>query len=219
MATIAEMTELARQLGAAQQHVAALTPVAPATASDKKLKSIIDTRIVNRVGTFDGDDASWKQWCFVFESAAGLVDLDNVLTVVEQAADETGLEYCIQTSEVQLRMCALYHLLVSVTRGRALTIMQMVPRNNGAIGWRRLKLEYEPRSGGRLTAMLIGILKPEWDEAALKGADAWETAWKTWEKNLSLYEEQSGELLGPATKIAILTRWAPSDVKSVISER
>ena len=57
-----------------------------------------------------------------------------------------------------------------------MTIMQMVPKNNGAIGWRRLKAEYEPRSGGRLTAMLMGILKPEWDDAAHRGADVWEAA-------------------------------------------
>ena len=84
-----------------------------------------------------------------------------------------------QTSDVQLRMKALYHLLVSTTRGRALTILQMVPKNNGAVAWKRLKAEYEPRSGGRLTAMLMGILRPEWDEAATRGADAWEAAWKT----------------------------------------
>ena len=62
-----------------------------------------------------------------------------------------------QTSDVQLRMKALYHLLVSTTRGRALTILQMVPKNNGAVAGKRLKAEYEPRSEGRLTEMLMGI--------------------------------------------------------------
>eukprot|EP00959_Pyramimonas_sp_CCMP1952_P250600 5238039-Pyramimonas_sp.AAC.1 len=64
----------------------------------------------------------------------------------------------------------------------------MVPKNNGAIGWKRLKEECEPKSGGRLTAMLMGVLKPEWETAIRGGVRTWEAAWKEWEKSVSLYE-------------------------------
>ena len=96
--------------------------------------------------------------------------------------------------------------------------MQMAPKNNGAMGRRRLKLVYEPGSGGRLTAMLMRVLRPEWDEAALRGLDAWEAAWKVWEKNVSMYEVQDAESISPGTKIAIVTRRAPPDVKAVIRQ-
>ena len=66
--------------------------------------------------------------------------------------------------------------------------------------------------------MLTGILKPEWDEAATRGADAWEAAWKIWEKNVSLYEAQAVETISAGTKIAIVTRWAPNDIKAVIQQ-
>ena len=145
------------------------------------------------------------------------MDLDAILLGAE-TTDEMSLEYSAQKKETQLRMKALYHLLASTTKGRALTILQMVPKNNGAIAWKRLKAEYEPRSGGRLTAMLMGILKPEWDGAATRGADAWEAAWKVWEKNINLYEAQAGEDISPGTKIAVVTRWAPTDVKAVIRQ-
>ncbi len=51
-----------------------------------------------------------------------------------------------------------------------------------------------------------------------RGANAWETDWKTWEQNLSMHEAQSGEAFAASTKIAILTLWAPSDVKTVICQ-
>ncbi len=67
--------------------------------------------------------------------------------------------------------------------------------------------------------MLVGILKPEWDEAATRGADVWDAAWKACEKNLSLYEAQAGEAISrPRTKIAIGTRWEPTDVNAVIRQ-
>ena len=73
-----------------------------------------------------------------------------------KAAAETAMSV---SSEIKLRMKALYHLLESTTRDRAADIMQMVPKNGGASGRRRLKAEYAPRSGGRLTAMLMGMLR------------------------------------------------------------
>ena len=222
-----EIADLAQALTETRQEFVRLNGVQQAAAAvaipvgggfvdvEKKLESIIDTRIINKIGVFSGDDGDWKQYCFVFESTAGLVDLDAILLGAE-TTDEMSLKYCAQKKETQLRTKALYHLLVSTTKGRALTILQMAPKNNGAIAWERFKAEYEPRSGGRLTAMLMGILKPEWDEAATRGADAWKTAWKVWENNVNLYEAQAGEDISPGTMIAIVTRWAPTDVKAVI---
>ena len=216
------LEETRNQVAQLQLQQAVWKPVAGTASSSgdrvTKLVSIVDANIVNKIGVFTGDDEDWKQWCFIFESTAGLIDLDSVLAVSEEVLDEQVLGFTLQTDEIKLRMKALYQLLVSTTRGRALTIMQMVPKGNGAIGWRRLKAEYEPRSAGRLTAMLMGILKPEWDEAAHRGPDAWEAVWKEWEKNVTLYETQAGETISPGTKIATVTRWAPSDVKAVIRQ-
>ncbi|CAK0850526.1 unnamed protein product, partial [Prorocentrum cordatum] len=129
-----------------------LTERPESQAEDRRLESIVDTKILSRIGVFSGADEEWGQWCFVFESTAGLVDLEQIMTHCENA-DETEL-------------------------GKALTILQMVPKNNGAIGWKRLKDECEPKSGGRLTAMLMGVLKPEWETAIRGGIRMWEAAWK-----------------------------------------
>ncbi len=51
-----------------------------------------------------------------------------------------------------------------------------------------------------MTAILMGSLKPEWDEAARRRPDAWEAAWEVWEKNVIPYEVQAGENISPGTK-------------------
>ena len=115
-------------------------------------------------------------------------------------------------------MKALHHILITACKGKCLTLLQMVPHHNGAIGWKRMKEEYEPKSGGRLTAILMGLLRPEWDAAAKQGAREWELAWKEWEEQVAMYEAQSGEVMSPATKIAIIMRWAPPEVQAMLRQ-
>ena len=64
--------------------------------------------------------------------------------------------------------------------------------------------------------MLMGLLKPEWEAAAKQGPREWERAYKEWEQAIAAYEAQSGEMVGHATRIAVVTRWAPPDVQSTI---
>ncbi|CAK0814682.1 unnamed protein product, partial [Prorocentrum cordatum] len=187
----AALQELQRVVGEQAAQIQRLTEGAQrpeAGADDKRLESIVDTKILSRIGIFSGADEEWRQWCFVFESTAGLVDLEQIMTHCE-VTEETELGWATQSERVQLRMKVLYHLLIATTRGKALTILQMVPKNNGAIGWKKLKEEYEPKSGGRLTAMLMGVLKPEWETAIRGGVRTWEAAWKESEKSVSLYED------------------------------
>eukprot|EP00959_Pyramimonas_sp_CCMP1952_P356161 7458985-Pyramimonas_sp.AAC.1 len=63
--------------------------------------------------------------------------------------------------------------------------------------------------------MLIGVLKPEWETATRGRVRTWEAAWKEWEKIVSLYEAQSLEKVTKGTRIAVVVRWAPEDVKAV----
>lgn len=119
----AEIQELQRQLLEQRAEIARLTPVGAAAASgsansaDKRLESIVDTKILNRIGVFSGQDEDWRSWCFVFESTAGLIDLESVILACE-GTDEISLDFSTQSDAVKLRMKALYHLLVATTRGR-----------------------------------------------------------------------------------------------------
>ena len=67
------------------------------------LKSIIDTKILTRINTFDGTDESWRGWSFVFESTMSLINLEDVLREAVNAP-ETHLNYEGQAPGVQLKM-------------------------------------------------------------------------------------------------------------------
>ena len=113
-----EIVELARQPDEARQEVVRLGRVVEAVGSPvmmngappavARLESIIDTRVVNKIGIFSGADDDWKAWCFNFESTAGLVDLDQVLVGAVTEGEPTP--------DIQLRLNALYHLFVPTTR-------------------------------------------------------------------------------------------------------
>eukprot|EP00959_Pyramimonas_sp_CCMP1952_P290235 6070708-Pyramimonas_sp.AAC.1 len=132
----AALQELQRIVGEQAAQIQALSAAGQqsprgtaAAAEDKRLESIVDTKILGRIGVFSGDDEDWRQWCFVFESTAGLVDLEEIMTHCEDTA-ESELGWAAQTEKIQLRMKVLYHLLIATTKGKALTILQMVPKNN-----------------------------------------------------------------------------------------
>ena len=187
----AQLQGLHAQATQAQTAAAQARPVPPEEPT--RLESVVDMRLLNRLPSFNGDDSEWKTWSFVFESMASLVDLDGLMERCTAEPTEANLHLSAQTAEMQVRMKALYHVLITTCKGKALSLLQMCPRHNGAITWRRMKEEYEPRSGGRLTALLMGLLRPEWDKAAQTGAREWEQAWMLWEKNVNEYEAQSGE--------------------------
>jgi hypothetical protein len=66
--------------------------------------------------------------------------------------------------------------------------------------------------------MLMRILRPEWDDAASRGTDAWETACLGDLTEFVDVRSAGRRAFAASTKTDILTRWAPSDVKAVIRQ-
>eukprot|EP00959_Pyramimonas_sp_CCMP1952_P441327 9239044-Pyramimonas_sp.AAC.1 len=68
----AALQELQRIVGEQAAQIQRLTERPESQAEDRRLESIVDTKILSRIGVFSGADEEWGQWCFVFESTAGL---------------------------------------------------------------------------------------------------------------------------------------------------
>ena len=131
---------------------------------------IVDTRVLNSIENFDGTPAKWKSWCWSFENAAanitcGTVSLDEAMRAAVMVPDEQRVRMnVLVTEERQLQCKALFILLSQKCRGRSEIILRAVGRNEGFVAWKRLKQEYEGTESNRCTAMLTGILTPEWAE-------------------------------------------------------
>ena len=101
---------------------------------------------------------------------------------------------------------------MQLLRGKAATIARSAERQNGADIWRLLKEEYEPRTGSRLSALLVGILDPRWaDDTAGFAVDL-----RQWETSVRVYEDQAMTELDSVVKCATLLRHAPPEVRHVL---
>ena len=127
-------------------------------------QGIVDIRALVRPPDFDGSENGWKEWAFTFRSFAGLLELGGLLdSAVGAGAWDDGLR-----DKPRL----LNHLLVQLLRGQAAAVARTAERQKGADMWILLKEEFEPRAGGRRSAMLVGILDPKWSgDAATFAAD------------------------------------------------
>ena len=88
-------------------------------------------------------------------------------------------------------------------------------RGRGFEAWRRLKARYAPSGGAFDLDALISLTKvtPCKDLAALPDALA------KWERNLTVYERQSGEAFPPSMKIPIFLEMLPSSSGSELRMR
>ena len=118
-----------------------------------------------------------------------------------------------QHETVQARSRLLYLLLSQSLGGKALTILRGVHHANGLEAWRRLTLEYEPRTVARSTAMLTGILTPKWKDVAV--SDFMEAILQ-WEKRVEDYNDVTGLPLGDAVKVAVVTQYAPTPIRKFL---
>eukprot|EP00971_Amphidinium_carterae_P333261 6467907-Amphidinium_carterae.1 len=88
-------------------------------------------------------------------------------------------------------------MLALSTTGRALEKVRSCRYAEGLECWRVLHQAYEPRQPQRFSAMLSSLLKVE-----LK--DPLDISIEQWERDISVYEQQSTERLADNIKLAIL---------------
>lgn len=177
----------------------------------KELQSIIDTKILTKVDIFDGSDARWPEWSFVFESSCSLIELEDLMEAACKVENEDCLKLENNSAIIKLKSKALSHLLIQVVGGKALNSVRTQEKHNGFLAWRILKKEYEPSTGGRFTSMLISLLQPGWDEQT-----PFDQQLIHWEKMVTDYTTQSKKPVGDALKIAVLTKQSPEAIKGVV---
>ena len=129
-----------------------------------RLKPLVDVKLVQNVDDFNGEDDKWATFAFEFENAVTNIGMDELLRLATTVGEDS-LDANVLDEEKQKLAKALYILLsAKVKGGKARGILRGSPRGNGFIVWRRLKREYEGDEGIRHTAMLTGLITPNWDK-------------------------------------------------------
>ena len=177
--------------------------------------SLIDTRAYGKLRSFSGKEEDWATWSFVARSYLDLLSMGyrELLTSAEAAPQATEIKLVDMTDVSRTHAWTLFNVLTQSVEGRALSVIMNSEPSNGLQAWRLLVDAYEPRVGGRYTAMLMGIIGPQWGH--VKEADFLESL-DTWETQIRRYEDQSGEKVTAATKCAVVMKNAPGGIRTAL---
>ena len=168
----------------------------------------VDTRTLGRPDHFEGTDAKWRDWAVVFRSYCALVD--PLLTGLMQAAEvqpDPALRARLATDQERDASTALYHLLLHLTKGPALDRVINAGDGEGLEAWRSLVARFDPKLASRSAGFLLELL--QWDF----GSGDIVAKLESFDKSVSQYQQNSGEVLSDAVRIGIvLNRLGDSDL-------
>ena len=119
---------------------------------------LIDQRGIAKVPTFSGRREHFEEWAFPFESYCGLLGWERYLDSAKGSVDE--IEILNLSDEAARVGRSLYHLLVSTTKGTALSIVRLTERGNGFCGSNQV---LAPRASARSVCAMTA-------QAAARGA-------------------------------------------------
>ena len=103
---------------------------------------LIDQRGIAKVPTFSGRREHFEEWALPFESYCGVLGWEKYLDTAK--ASPTEIEMWALNDEAERVGRSLYHLLVSTTKGTALSIVRLTERGNGFETYRKLVVEFRP---------------------------------------------------------------------------
>ena len=138
------------------------------------------------------------------EHIAPLLSLDDLL---QRAA---GGSACLEPGD-EPKGKFIYNLLAQVCHGKALALVRLIPRADGASAWRSLVQAYEPDEASMHCALLAGLMSPDWKED-VPFADLL----LAWEKRLTEYEVAAVATVPDTFKCAIVMKYAPKSVKEFL---
>ena len=113
------------------------------------MAKLVDLRGVAKPPMFTGRVEDWSDFRFKMENIAALLSLDDLL---QRAASGSA---CLEPGD-EPKGKFLYNSLVQVCHGKALALVRLIPRADGASAWRSLVQEYEPDEASRHCALLVG---------------------------------------------------------------
>ena len=143
----------------AQAVLAAQAASTPIGHSGNSSAGVIDSRAFAKLDKFRTDRARWHDWSAVLQSyvANANEELHQEMLQVEGVPDSVGNAFTTDQTLVT-RSKALHLMLTMIVEGSALYIVLNAGHGEGYEAWRRLVLEFDPRSRVRAAGSMMDIL-------------------------------------------------------------
>ena len=156
----------------------------------------------------------WAGWEFAFLSYLNLISPRMATLCQEAQALPNQLTFEDMDAEVEGLAQQLFHILVMMMqKGKPVSILMQAERGNGCAAFIAVKAEMEPRIGGRHATMLAALITPSWSGNDL---EKWRSAFMEWEIHIGRYEMQSREVFSDSLRIAVVSKYAPAEVRLAI---
>ena len=119
----------------------------------------LDSRAFSMLDTFLSERTRWHDWAAVLKSyiSNANADMHTGMTAVEGKTAATP-NVAVINPDSAARSKSLHFMLTMLVEGPALDIIFNSGRGEGYESWRRLVLEYDPRSGVRAAGSMMEIL-------------------------------------------------------------
>ena len=161
---------------------------------------------------FSGRREDFENWIFRFESYSGLLGWDKAVIALSTRKDEIEEDLLDEENNVVSR--ALYHLLVTVVSGPALSLVKLTQRGWGFEALRRLYREYRTGLHEDHATMLAAILTPTW--WGERTTQLFTDVLTQWDELIANYQMASGERVTDGMKTATMLAHAPAGIKSFL---
>ena len=120
--------------------------------------TLIDTRSLVKLGTFDGRHEEWQATKFDLMNYLALIHIDLPTEMDVAAAREGPITVPADNAEVLQRSRVLFAVLAAwMAKGKPKLMARTIFDRNGYEYWRQLCVEYEPRFASRALIQLRGI--------------------------------------------------------------
>ena len=132
-------------------------------------------KLAARPTPYDNGERTWLEFHFKLGNYLTLVN-ERYVQLLQDAESQTVANVPAGTDEGSVLIRTLSHtlyVLLTLTTGRSLRLVQRVPNRNGFEVWRQLVAENAPKTAGRRFAMLQAVLQPGMGERAAKFEEAW----------------------------------------------
>ena len=170
----------------------------------------MDTKLLSKVPTWNGDEDLWFEWSFAFRAYCVVSGLISSEDLEGAAGSNISLPLAGQSPEGRVRSGTLYYLLVLLCSGKAQVILRSVEVGNGVEGWRVLSARFDRRDSTSTTGLLQAILGFEMSDDLEHIPDKL----AEFELMTQRYNMTSGETLSGQVEKATILRTLPEPLKS-----
>ena len=174
----------------------------------------LDERHFRRMDKFDGVDAKWKEWTFVFKTQIGMVNptAREYLEEIQKHPKDPDWEdiFSLLGEDDRKKWGAeLYGILVMLVTGEAMTVVRGVGDNDGWKAWHRLASRFDPRTPARALRAMMTVMQPK----KVKDVRELQATVQDWENRMKQLKAEHDIDVDDKIKVALLTVMIPSELQ------